>query len=140
MGMTEVKWTLIFCASMLLWMALERAVGLHDTHIDKHIYLTNLFSIVAITVFVLALRDKKRGDYQGTMTYLQGLRFGATISLMIAVLSPGLQWIISTPSHPTTLRTLSNILWRPVITRVEQKQRRTSISRTTCFRARSVHW
>ena len=46
----EFKWALIFIASLLVWMALERLVGLHDTHLAYHPYVTNAFAIVAIFV------------------------------------------------------------------------------------------
>jgi hypothetical protein len=39
----EIKWALIMIVSSLLWMVLERAVGLHDVYLDKQMYLTNLF-------------------------------------------------------------------------------------------------
>ena len=54
----EVKWALIFSIVGLLWMVLEKISGLHGRYIDYHLYLTNLFAIPAITMMVLALKDK----------------------------------------------------------------------------------
>src|SRR5690554_7181183 len=68
----EIKWAFIFIAMSLLWMVLEKAVGLHSTHIDKHMYVTNLFAIPAILIYVLALREKKTKDYNGVMSFKQG--------------------------------------------------------------------
>lgn len=96
----EIKWALIFVAMSLLWMLLEKLVGLHGTHIDKHMYLTNLFAIPAIIVYVLALKDKKKKDYNGHMTYKQGLISGLIITFIVALLSPLTQWIISTIITP----------------------------------------
>jgi len=93
---TEVKWALIFVGVTLVWMVLERAAGLHDAHIDKHMIFTNLFAIPAIAVYVLALREKKYKDLGGTMRYKQGLLSGVLISVIIAILSPLTQWITST--------------------------------------------
>lgn len=87
-------------ATMLVWMILERAVGLHDEHIDKHQYLTNLFAIPAIVVYVLALLDKRKNFFNGTMTYMQGFVSGLIITIIVAVFSPLLQWIISTIITP----------------------------------------
>lgn len=92
---TELKWAVIFSLMSLLWMVLEKAVGLHGKYIDYHLYLTNLFAIPAIWVMVLALRDKRKTDYGGSMTYVQGFVSGAIISIFIALLSPLTQWVIS---------------------------------------------
>ncbi len=97
---TELRWALVFCGTMLAWMVLERAVGLHDEHIDKHMVYTNLFAIPAILVYVFALRDKKHNDLGGVMSYRQGFVSGMIVSVIIMLLSPGLQWIISTLITP----------------------------------------
>lgn len=91
----EIKWALIFIAMSLLWMVLEKLSGLHSTHIDKHMYLTNLFAIPAIALYVFALRDKKQHYFGGQMTYLQGFMSGVVISLIVMVFSPLTQWITS---------------------------------------------
>lgn len=91
----ELKWAIIFTAAGLLWMVLEKATGLHDRYLDYHMYLTNLFAIPAILMMVLALKDKKKNFYKGHMTYKQGLICGIILSVFIAILSPGAQWITS---------------------------------------------
>lgn len=96
----EIKWAIIFSVIGLLWMLLEKLVGLHSTHIDKHMYLTNLFAIPAIIVMVLALKEKKKDFYAGQMNYKQGLISGIILSVFIALLSPLTQWITSTIITP----------------------------------------
>jgi len=96
----EIKWALIFVAMTLLWMVLEKLAGLHSTHIDKHMYLTNLYAIPAIAVYVLALLDKRIKYYNGQMTYKQGVVSGLIITVIVALLSPLTQWIISTVITP----------------------------------------
>ncbi|WP_346236339.1 DUF4199 domain-containing protein [Niabella insulamsoli] len=91
----EFKWALIFSVAGLIWMLLEKWSGLHDTYIDYHLYLTNLFAIPAIWMMVLALKDKKNNFYKGQMTYTQGLISGIILSVIIALLSPLTQWITS---------------------------------------------
>jgi hypothetical protein len=66
----EIKWALLMIVSSFLWMALERAVGLHDVHLDKQMYLTNLFFIVIIWLYVVALKDKKNNFYGRKMTFM----------------------------------------------------------------------
>jgi len=95
----EIKWAFIFIAMSLFWMLLEKLVGLHSIHIDKHMYLTNLFAIPAIVVYVLALKDKKK-QYKGQMSYKQGFISGLIITLIVALFAPFTQWIISTIITP----------------------------------------
>lgn len=102
----EIKWAFIFTVVALIWMLLEKLTGLHDKYIDYHMYLTNLFSIPAILMIVLALKDKKQNFYGGTMSYVQGLISGGILSLFIAVLSPAAQWIttyVITPEYFTNI-------------------------------------
>ena len=96
----EIKWALIFIVMTLAWMWGEKLVGLHSTHIDKHMYLTNLYAIPSIIIYVLALRDKKKNYYEGRMTYKQAFISGVIITAIIAVLSPVNQWVISTIITP----------------------------------------
>jgi len=96
----EIKWALIFVTMSLLWMLLEKLVGLHSTHIDKHMYWTNLFAIPAIIVYVLALKEKKKKDYNGQMTYKQGFISGLIITAIVTLFSPLTQWIVSTVITP----------------------------------------
>ena len=91
----EIKWAFIFMVMMLLWMVFERAVGLHDEHIDKHPIYTNFVAILAIAVYVLALLDKRKSFYNGVMTYKQGFVSGLIISLIVTVFSPLTQYITS---------------------------------------------
>lgn len=91
----EIKWAILFSLIGLLWMVLEKLSGLHRKHIDYHLYLTNLFAIPAIWVMVLALKEKKKKDYNGQMSYQQGLISGIILSVFIALLSPLTQWITS---------------------------------------------
>lgn len=91
----EIKWAIIFTIVGLLWMLLEKLVGLHDKYLDYQMYLTNLFAIPAIIVMVMALRDKKKNYFNGNMNYKQGFISGLLLSVFIAVLSPISQWITS---------------------------------------------
>lgn len=102
----EIKWAFIFIGMTLLWMVLEKLVGLHDKHIEKQYYLTNLYAIPAVLIYVYALIDKKKIFYGGQMNYLQGLISGLIITLIITLFSPLTQWVISyviTPEYFTNV-------------------------------------
>lgn len=89
----EFKWGIIFTVISLLWMVLERLLGWHSTHIDKHAAYTNFFAIPAILVFVFALLDKRKNFYNNKMTWMQGFISGLVISIFVAIFSPLAQFI-----------------------------------------------
>ncbi|MCK0147976.1 DUF4199 domain-containing protein [Arenibacter sp. F26102] len=92
----EIKWAIIFSLATLLWMAFEKSMGWHDVLIEKHAIYTNFFAIIAITVYVLALLDKRKVDYNGKMNWKQGFISGIILSVIISLLSPLTQYITST--------------------------------------------
>lgn len=91
----EIKWAILFSIMTLVWMVLEKLSGLHSNYIDYHLYLTNLFAIPAIWFMVMALQEKKKVYYDGQMSFKQGFISGLILSVIIALLSPLTQWIIS---------------------------------------------
>lgn len=96
----EIKWAFIFLGMTLAWMLLEKLSGLHGKYIDYHLYLTNLFAIPAVWVYVLALKDKKKQYYGGQMNYKQGFVSGLIITVIVTLFSPLSQWIISNVITP----------------------------------------
>lgn len=96
----EIKWAFIFLGMTLAWMLLEKLSGLHSKYIDYHLYLTNLFAIPAVWVYVLALKDKKKQYYGGQMNYTQGFVSGLIITVIVTLFSPLSQWIISNVITP----------------------------------------
>lgn len=85
---TEIKWAVIFTIVNLLWVSVEKVMGCYSTKIEDHITMTNLFAIPALTIFILALLDKRRKDYNDQMTWMQGFISGSVITLFIVLLSP----------------------------------------------------
>ncbi|MCM4171129.1 DUF4199 domain-containing protein [Arenibacter sp. TNZ] len=92
----EIKWAVIFALATLLWMVFEKSMGWHDVLIAKQAIYTNFFAIIAIAVFVLALLDKRKIDFNGKMSWKQGFISGIFLSVIIAVLSPLTQYITNT--------------------------------------------
>lgn len=89
----EIKWGIIFTIAALVWMYIEKALGWHDELISKHAIYTNIFAVVAIVVYVLALRDKKLNYYNGQMTWTQGFISGVIVSVVVAILAPLAQYV-----------------------------------------------
>jgi hypothetical protein len=89
----EIRWGFIFAAVALLWMMLEKAMGWHDTHIEKHASYTLFFIPIAFLIYVLALRHR-RETQGGYLTWKQGFISGMVIALVVAILSPLSQYIV----------------------------------------------
>ncbi|MFY0643124.1 MAG: DUF4199 domain-containing protein [Bacteroidia bacterium] len=103
---TEIRWAFIFIIATILWMVLEKAVGLHDVHIEKHPTYTMLYLIPAILIYVFALRSKRIKDFGGIMTYKQGFITGLIMTAIVTIFSPLTQWVISeiiTPDYFDTV-------------------------------------
>lgn len=96
----EIKWGIMFSLIAMVWMIGEKSFGLHDAHISKQLLYTNLFGLVVIVIYSLALLDKKKNFYHGQMDFKQGFISGALLSLVIAILSPLTQYIIYTYITP----------------------------------------
>ena len=105
---TEIKWGLIFVASLLLWMVFERLVGLHDEHIDKHMIFTNFFALIAFFLYYKALSDKRDNDLKGQMSYGEAIKAGIIMTLVVTICSPATQYVISTYITPDYFNNVIN--------------------------------
>lgn len=92
----EFKWAIIFTMTSLLWMLLEKTIGLHDIYIAKHAIYTNLYAIPAIVIYIFALKDKKINFYNNNISWSQGFVSGLYISIIIMILSPLVQYVTFT--------------------------------------------
>ncbi len=81
-------------AISLMWSYLERSAGLHGSHIENHALYSNLFGIFAFIVYAMCIFDKKRNYYDNRMDWTRGFLSGLTLTVMIALLSPLIQYII----------------------------------------------
>lgn len=91
----EIKWGVLFILALLLWMYAERLFGIHDKHIDQHPLVSSFFALVALCLYLLALYDKRKNYYNGRMNWRQGFVAGLVMTLVIAILSPLAQYVIS---------------------------------------------
>jgi hypothetical protein len=96
----EIRWGVMFSLATMVWVIVENSVGLHDVYIAKQPIYTNLFAIIAITLYALALRDKRDNFFKGKMTWKQGFLSGVVLSIVISILSPLVQYISYTFISP----------------------------------------
>lgn len=97
----EIKWALRFTLLTLAWSIGEKAIGLHDVHIENYGLCSLLFVVPAFLFFYLALAEKKKYFYNNAITWQQGFVCGAVISLIIAALNPITQLVIYKSISPT---------------------------------------
>jgi len=102
----EIKWAVIFSVIMILWMLGEKIFGLHDEYIANHSFYTSFFAIVAIGIYLLALYDKRKNFHNGYMSWQEGFKSGAIITLGIVILSPLVQLLISQVISPDYFRNI----------------------------------
>lgn len=81
----EIKWSVIFAVTYLIWMFFERALGFHSTKATAEPLFNLLFIPVSIVIFIFALRDKKAKYYQGKMDWKQGFGSGIVLSFLTAL-------------------------------------------------------
>jgi hypothetical protein len=103
----ELKWAVIFSVAMILWMLGEKFLGLHDEYIADHSFYTSFFAIVAIGIYLLALYDKRRNYHNGFMSWQEGFKSGAILTLGIVILSPFVQLLISQIISPDYFRNIT---------------------------------
>ena len=96
----EFKWAVIFVVMQLIWIILEKSAGLYTVRISKHSLYSNFIAIPAIAIYVLALLDKRNYYYNGYMTYVQGLISGLIITALVTLLTPVVQYVVSTGIAP----------------------------------------
>lgn len=93
-----MRWAFVFSAALLVWMALERLAGLHDTRIHLHMYLTLLWAFPAIAIYVLAMRKRRKNHFP--FSWKDGFKSGLLLTGFVTLLSPLCQWITSSFISP----------------------------------------
>lgn len=90
---TEVLWGVLFIFVMLIWMLFERLMGWHTVKIADHATYTNIFAVVAVLVYVVALLDIRKKKYGGAMSWKEGFFSGLILTIVAAMLSPLAQYV-----------------------------------------------
>jgi len=85
----EIKWASIFTAINLVWIYIEKYLGLHDEYIDYHSIVSLVMILPLVFVIFMSLNQKKKEYYNGKITWQKAFISGALLSLLIAGLSPG---------------------------------------------------
>jgi hypothetical protein len=87
-------------------MVFERAMDWHDELIEKHPMYTNFFGILAILIYFLALRDKRKNFFNGIMSWRQGFISGIVVTIVITLLTPLSQYLVYKYISPDYFRNI----------------------------------
>jgi hypothetical protein len=82
-----IKWMAVLWVLTLGWMYFERAMGWHGTLIHQHALYTNVYDLIFIVVFFLALLETKKKQ-GGIMDWIDGFWTGMIITLGMVIMSP----------------------------------------------------
>jgi len=85
----EFKWASVFTAINLIWIYVEKHLGLHDEHIDYHSIVSLVMLLPFSFCIFMSLKQKREEYYKGEMTWQKAFFSGALLSLLVAGLSPG---------------------------------------------------
>lgn len=96
----EIKWTVVFTLSVIVWAILEKSLGYYDQKIASHGSFSFLFALVAFTLYFLAIYDKKKHFFMGNMEWRQGFISGSVLTVFITLLTPLSQYIIHATIAP----------------------------------------
>jgi len=89
----EIKWAIAATVLSLLWIFLEKSLGLYDANLKWQPLFSMLIGFVVIPLYYLAIRDKKKNFYNGIITWKQGFFTGLIMTFFIMISSPLCQYL-----------------------------------------------
>lgn len=96
----ERRFGVYFALISLLWVLLERLIGLHGARIEHHATFSLFFAIPAVSIYVIGMIKKRDEVLNGSMTYGQAVLCGSLITLVVVALSPITYTLIPTVISP----------------------------------------
>ncbi len=99
----EFKYAVIFSVASLAWFAMEKFLGWHEKDMKDYMLYSTAFSIIALVVYVIALKERKK-SLGNIISWREVMIYGSVLSAMIAILSPIVQFISVRIISPDFLR------------------------------------
>lgn len=96
----EIRYAVLISLLMLLWLALEFLVGLHDKYIQYHPYVTMFALVIPVVCSRLAIKEKIR-QLNSSITFKQAFLTGFLIALFAAILAIPIQLIFHKLINPS---------------------------------------
>lgn len=102
----EIKWAIRYIFCYIAWTFAEKGMGLYDENINLYWKYSALFYVLAIFLYVVAIKDKKIHYFKNQMDWKQGTTTGLFLSIFIALLMPIAQIIIHKAIAPEYLENM----------------------------------
>ncbi len=101
----ELRYAVLISLLMLLWLALEFMVGLQDTYVAYHPFVTVFALLIPLIGNYRALRAKREQQH-GKLTFGQGLKTGLWIAGFSALFSIPVQLVFHFVINPDFFDTM----------------------------------
>lgn len=85
----EFKWASIFTGLNLIWIYIEKYLGLHDEYIEYQTIASLIILLPLGLCIFMSLKQKRQEYYKGEMSWQKAFLSGSLLSLLVAGLSPG---------------------------------------------------
>lgn len=105
----EFKWTLIFSLVSIMWMVMERILGLHNGFLEYHFYFSLLSIIPLYVVFTLAIKDKGVNRYEGENQLMNSIYTLLKLILLVTISSPFVQYLALSYVSPNYFKNLAQL-------------------------------
>ncbi len=96
----ELLASIVISIASFIWICLEFFLGFHDSHIDYHVYVTNLAYILPIAGMYWAIKKRHATFARGDFQIKDGLMSGVIVSVTAAFLNLPLQYFFVTYINP----------------------------------------
>lgn len=90
----EIKWGIRYFFAYLVWVYIEKMSGYYSEKIDDYLLYSMLFNVIAIFIYIMAIKDKKKNYFNNSMDWKQGAVTGIFMTIVIAILMPLCQIVI----------------------------------------------
>jgi membrane protease YdiL (CAAX protease family) len=83
---TEIKYALLSAIALVIWVSAEHLLGFNTTKMEIGQYTRPIIAIAAFVFLFFGIREKKNKEFNGQLTFMQGLKTAFFISLFYALL------------------------------------------------------
>ena len=89
-----LKYGVLIVLFSLIWIGLEYLVGLHTEYVGYHPLVTLLTLVIPLLFMYFGIREAQRSQrFVSHFSYSDAFKTGLSITLVVAVLNPLVQWL-----------------------------------------------
>ncbi len=103
---SEIRSGVAIGVAGFLWLLLEFFLGFHTTRIDYQPFITWLSIVIPIVGIYWAMKAKRDRYYAGRISFIQALKTGLIITVVMSIVSPLLSFMYVSVINPLYLSTM----------------------------------